>query len=274
MKKEIALCIVIVFISFGCKTNQKTEYTILGEYTPIGNWLIEKLNGKVEKLTEKYYWGVAEGENVRKGNMITSKEADSVGFGYICELNFDAEGNLVSNKNYSENYEYIGGWQFFQKNNRPDSVQRIWKDTIRSYDRLEYNGQGLLIKVSGYNANTDTLMYTWTKTISKNGDSTEYLVCNNKGDLTWRLLHLFDKQGVFIGFESYGPDGTMRGSNKIIYNDNGNASEVTFFDGSRKPTNVMKRVYEYDSKGNWIKLTATNDKGGMNVHERTITYFE
>jgi hypothetical protein len=274
MKKEIALFIVIVFISFGCKTNRKTEYTILAEFTPSGNWLVEKLNGKVEKLTEKIYWGVADGNNVIKGKLITSKEADSVGFGHIYELNFDAEGTLLSHKNYKENNEYIGGWQFFMRNNRPDSVQRIWNDTIRTYDKLKYNVQGLLSNAQEYNANTDTLVLSWTKAISKNGDTAEYKVYNNKGDLTWKLLHLFDQQGVFLGFESYGSDGNLMRYNKIAYNDKGIASVVTFFDGNKKPTYVMKRTYEYDSRGNWIKLVATNDKGGMNVHERTITYFE
>ena len=88
MKNGIALLFVIVIISYGCKTNKKTESTILGEYTPNFNWLNEKLNGKVEKLIEKFYWGVADGDNVKKGDLITSKEADSLGWGYTYELNF------------------------------------------------------------------------------------------------------------------------------------------------------------------------------------------
>ena len=164
-------------------------------------------------------------------------------------------------KNFKENNEYIGGWQFFMRNNWPDSVQRIWYDTVQTYDKLKYNKQGVLTEVSEYNAKTDTLMVSWIKTMSKNGDTIEYKVYDNKGKLIWKLLHLFDEKGVFIGFEYYGPDGTHKGSDRIKYNDKGIASEVIFFDENKNPNNVMKRTYEYDSKGNWIKMTARNDKG-------------
>jgi hypothetical protein len=273
MKKGIVFLIAIVIISFGCKTGKQTEYTVLGEYTPNFNWLIEKLNGNVEKLIEKFYWGVADGDNVRKGSLITSKEADSLGWGHIYELNFDTDGNLSSLRNYNDNNEYIGGWQFFKRYNRLDSAQSIWRDTVKTYDKLKYNKQGLLTEGSEYDANTDTLIFSWIKTVSKNGDTVEYKIYNKKGALPWKWLHLFDEKGAFIGGEYYGPDGTPIGSHRIKCNDKGLASEITFFDENGKPNNVMKRTYEYDSRGNWIKMTARNDKGEMNVHERIITYF-
>jgi len=274
MKRRVVFLIVFVLIFFRCGTNKKTEYTILGEYTPTQYWLIEKLNGKVEKLTEKFYWGVADGDNVVKGNLITSKEADSQGWGYIYELNFDPAGTLLGHKKFTEKNEYIGGWQFFIRNDRPDSAQRIWHDTVKIYDKLKYNRQGVLTEVSEYNANNDTLVFSWTKTISRNEDTVEYKVYNKEGELTWKTLHLFDEKGLFVGYEYYGPDGTQKNSARVTNNEEGFASEIVFFDGNKNITNVMMRSYEYDHKGNWIKMAVKNNKGEMNVHERTITYYK
>ena len=102
----------------------------------------------------------------------------------------------------------------------------------------------------------------------------EYKAFDSKGNLTGKFLHLFDKEGLFIGYESYGPDGSPMGSDRISYNEINIASEVVFFGKSKERIRNMIRRYEYDSKGNWIILTAKNDKGEMNFHERTITYYK
>lgn len=274
MKSGIIFLITIVFLFFGCKTNRQTEFTVLGVYSPTFFLLDEKLNGKVEKLTEKIYWGVADGENVRKGQLITAKEADSLGWGHIGELNYDAEGNLVSLKNYNENNEYIGGWQFFVKNNRIDSAQRILHDSVRVYHKFKYNKHGDFTEVSEFDADTDTLKFSWIRTISRNNDTVEYKGYDNNGNLAWKLLHLFNKSGYFTGYEYYYPTTTLNGTSRITYNDKNVASEIAFFDKDKKSTGLMKRTYEYDSKGNWVRMISRNDKDKINIHERTITYFK
>lgn len=264
----------MVLVSLGCKNNRQPEFTVLGEYTANGFWLHERLNGKVEKLTEKFYWGVADGDNVKKGNIITAKEADTLGFGYINELNFDTAGNLLNCRFCDENNKFIGGWQLLTMNTFLDSAVRVWHDTIQAYDKLKYNKQGELTEGASYDPGPDTLTFKWIKTISIKGDTVKYEVYNSKGDLSGQFLYLFDENGLFTGYEEYGPDGSRKGYDRIIYNDKGAAAEITFFDENNKPFYVMKRTFEYDSHGNWIKMTVRNEKGEMNVHERTITYFK
>jgi hypothetical protein len=273
MKKLFVLFIAVVSITIGCKNNPKADYTILGEFTP-SVLLPEILNWKVEKMTEKIYWGLAVGDNVKKGNQITTKEADSLGWGYAYEVTFDKKGDLISCNYFNENNNYVGGAQLFRKNNRLDSLFNIMYDTIKEYYKFKCDKEGSWIECKVHNANTDTLMYSFTKSINNTGDKIEYQQFNYKGGLNVKMLALYNDRKQFTGLESYDKDGVFQGSTIITYNDKGKLLTATFFDNDKKISGDFNRKYEYDSKGNWIKTVSRNAAGQIAIHERTYTYFE
>lgn len=263
-----------VFMITGCKNTKQAELTTLGIYSP--NWFIgydEKLHGKIEKVTEKLYWGEADGDTVQKGNQITSKEADSLGWGYAWEMTFDNLGNPLSCSLLDENNKYVGGWKMFQMNNILDSAVWKWGDTISTYQKIKCNEKGRIIGASQYRSNVDTLMLTWTESINKTGDTIEYQMFNNKGVLTWRFLKIYNEKGQVKGTESYA-NGIFSGLSNLIYNENSDLSSGTFFDKDKKVENIMNRSYEYDDQGNWIRMVSKDNHGGINVHERTYSYFQ
>jgi hypothetical protein len=272
MKKLIVLFLVIIFAATGCKKSPKADFFVLGGYTPM-NGLPEKLNGTVEKMIEKVYWGIQNGDTLKKGNQITIKEADSLQWGYLYEVTFDHAGNLLSCNYYDENTKYVGGWQFFKKNHRLDSANWKWRGKPGEYQKLKCNKTGRLVGAMGYNANADTLAYSWKESMNKPKDRIEYQILNNKGILTNRYLYLYNGKGQFLGFEAYNKDGIFDGSNKLVYNEQGKVSDFTFFDKDKKATDIVHRTYEYDAKDNWVRMVSKNNHGEIAIYERTYTYF-
>jgi uncharacterized protein YuzE len=274
MKKLIIFFLAIVFFAAGCKTSKQTEYTILGEYSPWDGFN-EKLIGKVDKMVERVYWGVANGDTILKKKLITSHQADSMQWGYPFEIDFDEEGNVISCVIFNEKNRYVGGWQFFKKDNRLDSAVGRWHDTLNVYQKLKCNENGIIIEASQYRSKLDTLMINWKKSITNSGDTIIYQLFNNKGVLINKYLNLYNEKGQYLGYEAYNKDGIFNGSIEMTYNEQGKVSGFTVYDKDKKASDVINRTYpEYDAKGNWLKMISKDSHGKIAVYERTYTYFQ
>ncbi len=273
MKKFFVLLLAIVFIAAGCKKSKQAEYTILGDYTPYGG-MIEKMDGKVMKVVERMYWAVADKDTFMKGNLVTGKERDSLKWPYDFEVTFDSIGDLLNCKYLNENNKNVGSWQFLKEKKMFVSAKWTWLDTMKTNEKLGCNEKGIIISAEGYDPIKDTLMYKWTKSISKTGDTVEYLSYNSKGVFDSKIFDLFNDKGQYIGHESYNKEGVFDGSHVLTYGEIGPWSKWTNFDKDKKATRVYSRTYpEYDSRGNWIKAVTKDDKGHTVISERTYTYF-
>ncbi len=274
MKIFFILFIAVVFMITGCKNNKQAEYTILGDYTPYGGF-IEKMNGKVEKVTEKIYWTVAEGDTFKKGDPVTIHERDSLKWYYDHESVFDSVGNLLLCNYIDENNKAIGTWQFFKENNMLVSAKWTWQDTIRENQKLKCDEKGRIVDVIAYSASADTILYTYTVNYNKSGDTVLYLGADSKGLPDLRVLNLYNEKGQFLSFEVYNKNDSLQNSNKVTFNEKGKISGITFYDKNKNASEVVNRNYpEYDAKGNWVKAITKDDKGHTLVSERTYTYFQ
>lgn len=273
MKKVFTLLFVLICITQGCNKSKPAEYTILGDYTPYGG-SIEKMNGKVQKVIEKAYWTVSEKDTIKKGNLITTKERDSLKWSYDYEANFDMAGDLVSCNYFDENNKMIGSWQFFKKDNKLDSVKGTYRDTVNIYQKLKCNDKGIIIEAIQHSINPDTLMYTWVITTNKAGDTVLYTGTDSKGNFDTKVLNLYNEKGQFVSWESFKKDGIFDGSNKVLYDEKGKSSEIINFDKDKKVTDVYHMTYpEYDTKGNWLKAITKDTKGHTILTERVYTYY-
>ena len=272
MNKLIVLSNAIVLIATSCKNSQEApdSFSLNHNFAP---YVDGKLNGKIEKMSEKMYWGVADGDIIKTGSLITSKEADSLGWGYTYEVTFDRVGNLLNCRYFDENNKYLGGYHFFRKNNLLDSAIKDWRDETYVYEKLICNEKGWLIGASGYNANADTLLYSWTKHFSKAGDTIEYRYFNNKGDLSVKVVNLYNEKGQLISYDSYDNDGVLFSASKLFYNDKGKISAATNFNKFKKKVRAFNKTYEYDLTGNWVRSVSTDQNGYIAIAERTYSYF-
>jgi len=281
MKKLVVIVMASVFLAIACKSTKKAEFTLLTEPSNYN----EKLNGKVEKITEKTYWAIAEGDNFKKGNLVTTKEHDSLGFYYDFEAKFDSSGDHVLSYNMlDDKNNIVSNWQYFKENSRVSMTKwtlgdpfyiEMYKSPISGYTKYEYNDKGQITEAVDYMANIDTIIYRWTNKYSEAGDTHKLQQFDSKGILlgSWNNLNNDKKQ--YLGGVNFDKDGVIRWSWEIEYNEKGFWSEWTNYDKDKIVTSTYTRTYpEYDAKGNWINAITRNNKGQTWFSERTYTYFQ
>lgn len=273
MKRLIILLALVLFAAAGCKEKKSADYTRLGFYTPYQTYM-EKMNGKVESVTEKGYWAIPEGDTYVKGGRITKKELDSIGYTYDYKAIFDADGDLVSSTTYDENDKEIDIWRLFKVNGLIARSEYISGDTVRYKQVITCDEAGNPVLYEGYDALADTLIQKIEVEGSFMNDTTTVQYFNYKGEPGTKILMMFNDLGLMTHVEFYGKDGIPGSSYSFVYNDKGFESDATFLDKDKIVTAKTSSSYEYDEKGNWMKGTFKDEKGFTIICERVYTYFD
>jgi hypothetical protein len=273
MRKVLFILLAIVITSTGCKNKKSAEYTKLGEYTPYDR-LHEKLCGKVEKVTQKIYWVIPDGKTFKKGNLLNTHEHDSANLLYDFEVTFYESGAVKSSVYLDENNKVVRKWELFQENNILTIAKYTCKDTLRVYNKLKCNSNGDIIAASQFRNGVDTLIYSYTYTISRKGDTETLQNYDYRGNPFSKMVAIVDKDGQFLNVSNYNKDGIYTGGHEIILTEKGNLSERYLYDKDKNQTWEYCTGYEYDNYGNWIKVLVKDNKGTMTMYERTYTYFE
>lgn len=277
MKKPVILLIAIVFVIIGCKNKKTTEYTVLGLYTPYQNsGTPEKLIGKVEKMTERCYWAIPDGDTFKKGNPITDIEGDSIGWPPNWECTFDKSGDPVICSWLYANNKSIRRYEMFKENNILTLAKLYYNDTLGKYEKIRHNADGDIIERKVFNAVVDTLLYTYTSQYSLKRDTLINQLYDYKGIPSPKRIAIVDKDGKYLSFTYYKEDGTPGRGQEFKYNEKGNNLGLIKWEDNKE--NVTEHWYlspvEYDQKGNVIMSIVKNKKGMVSIWERTYTYFE
>jgi hypothetical protein len=277
MKKFIFVLVVIVFAATSCKNKQPDVYTILGEATPFAN-VNEKLNGKVEKVAEKYYWAIPDGNSFKKGNHVTDHERDSLKWGKDWECTFDSSGDIKTCFGINDNNKIIWMWEFFKENNILISAKLTNMDTLSQSVKLKCNSDGAVIEALRFRPVVDTLISTWTYKFNSRGDTLIRQNYNLKGIPTYYRVSVVGKDGQFLNTAFYNRNKSYTGGNDNIFDEKGNFIGWTLYDKDKKVTaKWILSDFEYDNNDNWIKAVLKDASGKsdiVSIVERTYTYFE
>jgi len=273
MKKLILFVVLVILAAAACKEKKPAEFTRLGIYTPYQGYM-EKLNGKVESVTEKAYWATPEGETYVKGAKMTRNDFDSIGYTYDFKAVFDADGDLVSSTTFDENERVIDVWRMYKVNNLLAKSEYVLDDTVRFRQVVTCDDEGNPVLYEGYNQPADTLAQKIEFEGSFLNDTLIVQYYNHKGEAGAKYLLVFNDQGLLTQFDYYRKDGTHWSSQVLNYNDKGFQSEYISYDKDKNVTSRTYSTYEYDQMGNWIKTTTRDDRGFAVISERVYTYFE
>jgi hypothetical protein len=273
MKRLIILLALVLFAAAGCKEKKPADYTRMGFFTPYQTYM-EKLNGKVESVTEKGYWAIPEGDTYVKGARLTKQELDSIEYTYDYKTVFDADGDLVSSTTYNENDKVIDTWRLSKANNLLAKSEYSSDDTVRYKQVITCDEEGNPVLYEGYDPLADTLIQKIEVAGSFVNDTMTVKYFDYKGDPGTQMLLIFNNLGLMTHLEYYGKDGTPGSSYNYVYNDQGFQSEFTGFDKDKIMTSKTSTTYEYDEKGNWVKGIIKDQKGLTIICERVYTYFE
>lgn len=273
MKKTILLVLCAAFIAGSCTNKKPVATTLLGDYTPYDSYP-EKMAGKVEKVVEKNYWGVAEGDTYVKGNPVTVNDRDSLPWTYDFVANFDINGNLTSCTNTDENGKTIDSWVLTLTDGFLSRAEYLKDDTLRMYNKLTCNEDGKITELLTYRPVVDTLVNSWRVIGDASNDTVIYQGMNWQGEPTLRYVVIYDSEGRYESLNLQPAEGGIRKLISAVYNDQGKVSELRIYDKEEnvKASNFIS--YEYDKTGNWVKAIVKDDKGNVIVEEREYTYYE
>jgi hypothetical protein len=87
-----------------------------------------------------------------------------------------------------------------------------------------------------------------------------------------KTVYLYDSTGKITSRSFYSPDGTLNKRETWVYDRFGNRIKSIDRDSSGKEWSRAISKYNYDSMGNWVKMTFS-DLGTTQVQYRTITYY-
>jgi hypothetical protein len=266
----------------GQKSSTENQYTMLGEPSPF----MEKMNGKVQKVVLKFYWGVGTGENIKKGFPISVRERDSLNWNYDFDATFDMEGDHIITLNYlDDNSRPLNKYQFVKENNKiilakwtmgKDIVGQLNFPKGNGYTKYIYDKKGQLIRKEDYKTDGDVLLYTFPFLNNEAGDPVESQALDNNGNLLFKWSNSYNEKRQDIGGNWTDKEGNVAGFYKASYNEKGKIAENTMFDKDKNVMDVYKFTYpEYDDKGNWLKfIIHRKDPSERTVLcERTIAYF-
>jgi hypothetical protein len=89
-------------------------------------------------------------------------------------------------------------------------------------------------------------------------------------------INVYDENGNRTEFIRCGPDSKPELREVFKYDDKGNEIEIAYYNGRGERTAIIKRIYEYDRQGNWVKEQTEQTRPGESikyVRTRTITYY-
>jgi len=257
-----------------CKDKKPPEYSMLGKYSPYENYSPERLIGKVQKVIQKGYWAIPDGDAFRKGNRVTIKERKSLYYDW--EVIFDESGDIKTYSLMDENNKVFRKKELFKENN---ILTLATNDSNSVYDKLKCNSEGDIIELSQFSTGVDTLMWRVTFKFSLNRDTLTQQVYDYKGILRTKVIAVVDKDGQFSSKSYYDGNGIYIRGQEFKFNEKRNLIEgSSSYNKDKKLTvDVSFSHFEYDKKGNWIKAIMVPqfvNEGDTVIWERTYTYFE
>lgn len=268
------MSIVLISVSAIAQEEEQkpAEYTILGLYSPFMNFSPERLIGKVEKVIEKSYWAIPDGDAYRKGNAIAIKERNSLYYDW--EVILDESGDIRTNTLVDENNKVVRKTELFKENNILTLAS--YNDSYSVYDKLRCNSEGDIIEILQFSTGVDTLMWRNTFNFSLKRDTLTNQIYDYKGILRAKIIAVVDIDGQFSSRIFYDENGKYQRGQEYKFNEKRNLIEVIFYNNRKKITEDFHfSHFEYDQKGNWIrKLFKNNSNDDIVIQERTYTYFE
>lgn len=267
------LLLAIIFI-VNCQNKKPPEYSMLGFYSPYQNYSPERLIGKVEKVIQKGYWAIPDGDAFRKGNRVTIKERKSRYYDW--EVIFDESGDVKTCIYIDENNKVLRKVELIKENNI--LTLATYDDSRSVYDKLKCNSEGDIIELLQFSTGVDTLMWRNSFKFSLKRDTLTNLIYDHKGILRAKAISLVDKDGQFSSRSYHDGNGIYQRGQEFEFNEKRNFIKGSSYNERKELTvDVYFSDFEYDQKGNWIKAIMVPlfvNEGDTVIWERTYTYFE
>lgn len=263
-------------------------------------WDIDRLRGKVKKITDQRYYAQQGKGGIEQGKKV-QEEDDQISL-------YDEQGRILENTRYDytqkkiikKTFKYDGDLVVETKE---FDVKKGFTTSEKLVNRyvLSYNDKGNNTLVEWYTG-TDSLKEKQVGKFDSAGNKVGEDRQSPNGNVIGRSVFDYDRNGNIIETNNYAtndmlfnqglitydgkenkieerwsyPQSKVIVIRKFTYDPNGNiASMDSKIEGPNPKGNAHQEFrYEYDAKGNWVKqiLTLEGNVQGMTI--RTIEYFD
>ena len=266
--------------------------------TPQNNLKTLGLIGKVKSIDENTYSAIEKFGEVQKNENKSNYLVEFNINGNIIEVTKKPSHSRTIYKYDSQEYlierhEYRPIETLYRKviskyNNQGNEIEtRTYypKDTTEYLEIHKYNESGYRIETESYSRGKpngkDIFKY------DENGNNIEYHIYDHLGDLIQKDTYKFDENGNKIDFisshkmddfkikgekfkfdeeeniietEHFDDEGLLWLNESMKFDEFGNEIEMisTYYKGDEQKEHIEKKLYEYDSKNNWIKKIEYN----------------
>jgi hypothetical protein len=254
---------LLFFFLLFCNTiYSQSVYTALNINNP------EKLRPEflVEEITTEMIF-------YNKNNIEQKKEISKLNAQHniISELRYDEQGNLTAR--LTRVFDSTGTRSLGRK------LEKWHRIMGYSYEisKHEYDANGYLIRITEKNQHNNIIMITTIKNDEK-GNPIEVMTTNGKNEIYGIEKAEYDYTTNTVSTRVYNKNNEMvsENSRKISYTDTDDNSIIKNEHGDVILSGDTQYEYQYDKKGNWIKMTRFEIKNDtrikMSVFTRRLKY--
>jgi hypothetical protein len=274
MKKIVFIWGLCVLIACSCAQQKSADKTVLGLGTDY-MYYPETLHGKIKHLTETNYWAVEKDGKITKGNPMTWKDLDSVGSTKNIVADFDEKGSLTRYDLIDENKVAINSTIGIIENGRYKKLLYKIKDSTAQYQITDYDDRGFISGGKMYNAQNDTVLFSFKFNNDDKGNYTKIEFFSPKGLKGSSQVFALNEAGKVIEAKFFNKYDTLRQTFLNSYDDKGTLVKQTV--KTERPVSSttwnLKDLLS-DDHGNWIQSYSNVENGKFKLFvERTYVYY-
>ncbi|MFJ1427832.1 hypothetical protein ACILD6_04405 [Capnocytophaga canimorsus] len=187
---------------------------------------------------------------------------------------YDNKGNKIEENGYNSDGSFVSK-MIYKYDDKDNLIEENWSDSSGNiYDgpTYKYDDKGNQIEKNHYHSDGSFE----GKQIYKYDDKGNQIELNNynyDGDFVGKITCKYDDKGNKVEAEMHND---WNGFIRLIfkYDDKNNVVEMNMYDSKEGSEDKITFKYEFDTKGNWVKLiNYENDKPEL-IIEREIEYYQ
>ena len=255
--KYFAIAFVLIF-GWACSNTSVTESSTSVDQDT--DWHKLNLKGNVKAVKEIKFLAVDEFSEIQNGEKIKHI--------YNKEILFNLDGYKIEQNDYIPDGTLANRIMYLHQQNK-----------LVEYN--EYDSQGILFGTGKYELDEDGIpkklnyrtndgRYNWSESYiySDNGKITEVEHFNAENIMEAKEIYSYNDKGLLIESELY-KDNKLVSKNTYKNDEEGSNTELNYGGDS----SVFTYMYNYDSRGNWVKKIVFENNNPSGILVREIEYF-
>lgn len=274
MRKIFIIILVTVFVSNTVASQQSKEVVFLGQlYGTQTFGFFDKLRGKVMEIRQTNYFTTEENGKIVKVRVLTAEDRKTAPSGRDFFEEFNSSGTILKEGVLDENGRLLEYWDVDADSGKILSASYYTNDILRANIRTKYNGNNLeemVYLLPGTEVQIKRVQIAY----DQYGNRIKYQFFNNRNQLTSINEYKYNEKGLLETFDVYSATGELTAIYRYTYNELGfkqTQHQETYADGDKRD---YKFEYEYDDKGNYVKIIFIKDNKPVIYRERQIKYFD